>query len=242
MGLLDNQTQKQYYNNSENYGNYQFVTLDNIITAFLMSYVGESKIITKVSRTDVQFHAMRAVQELSYDVFKSVKSQEIEVPPSLKMMLPHDNVNYTKLSWGDNPGIKHPLNPTKHTSNPFKILQKENKDYDFDTTLNALVKNSDFSDSSGLILGDNPDGWGRTPFGTSVLTVDNIEVTGGELVFTHGSKAMNNFTPGQPNPKAAQVYDYFKEKNNPDQKEKAASSSNMESLSQYEDMLNKKFK
>ena len=48
----------------------------------MVAYVGEDKLISKVSRTDVQFHAMRAAQELSYDVLRSIKSQEIEVPPS----------------------------------------------------------------------------------------------------------------------------------------------------------------
>ena len=135
MGLLDNQTQKQYYNNSENYGNYQFVTLDNIITAFLMSYVGESKIITKVSRTDVQFHAMRAVQELSYDVFKSVKSQEIEVPPSLKMILPQDYVNYVKLVRIGTDGVERTLYPTRKTSNPFAIKQDADGTYQYNDTV-----------------------------------------------------------------------------------------------------------
>jgi hypothetical protein len=65
MGLLDNQTQSQYYGNTSNYGNYQFVSLENIINAFMVIHVGEGKIISKVSRTDVQFHAMRAIQELS---------------------------------------------------------------------------------------------------------------------------------------------------------------------------------
>ena len=64
MGLLDNQIQSQYYSGN-NFGDYQFTTLDNIINAFMFTYVGESKIINKVNRTDVQFHAMRAVQELS---------------------------------------------------------------------------------------------------------------------------------------------------------------------------------
>ena len=44
MGLLDNQTQNQYYTGS-NLGNYQFTSLDNIISAFMITYVGESKII-----------------------------------------------------------------------------------------------------------------------------------------------------------------------------------------------------
>ena len=92
MGLLDGTTQSSYYNsnNSSNYGNYQFVTLENIINAFMYVYVGEGKIISKANRTDVQFHAMRAIQELSYDVLRSFKSQEIEVPNTLSMVLPQD--------------------------------------------------------------------------------------------------------------------------------------------------------
>ena len=113
MGLLDNQTQQAYYTGSD-LGTYQFTTLDNIITAFIISYVGESKLINKINRTDVQFHAMRAVQELSYDVFRSVKSQEIEIPATLTMVLPQDYVNYVKLVRVDSNGIKITIKTFSH--------------------------------------------------------------------------------------------------------------------------------
>ena len=124
MGLLG-QNQSTYYNsgNSANYGNYQFVTLDSIISAFTVAYVGEDKIIPKVDRTDIQFHAMRAIQELTYDVFRSVKSQEIEVPNTLTMILPHDYVNYTKVVTVGSDGIEKNIYPTGKTSNPFAISQ-----------------------------------------------------------------------------------------------------------------------
>jgi len=122
MGLLDNQIQSQYYSGN-NFGDYQFTTLDNIINAFMFTYVGESKIINKVNRTDVQFHAMRAVQELSYDVFRSIKTQEVEVPATLIMPLPHDYVNYVKLSKVESDGVERVLYPTGKTSNPFAIEQ-----------------------------------------------------------------------------------------------------------------------
>ena len=91
MGLLS-QNQETYYGsgNSANYGDYQFVSLDHIVSSFMVMNVGEGKIISKVKKTDVQFHAMRAIQEFSYDIFRSVKSQEIEVPNTLKMILPQD--------------------------------------------------------------------------------------------------------------------------------------------------------
>ena len=98
MGLLDGITHKQYYQGHD-HGNYQFTSLNDIIDQFMMVYVGENKIIPKTKRLDVSFHAMRALQELSFDTFKSCKSQQIDIPPSLKMTLPHDYVNYTKVSW-----------------------------------------------------------------------------------------------------------------------------------------------
>jgi len=130
MGLLNDNTQQSYYQGSD-FGNYQFTSLHNIIDQFIIAYVGEQKVIPKISRTDVAFHAQRALQELSFDTFKSTKSQEIVIPPSLTMVLPQDYVNYVKITYTDNAGIEHIVYPVSKTSNPFKIVQDANKDYTF---------------------------------------------------------------------------------------------------------------
>tara|TARA_R110001599_G_scaffold6128_2_gene30557 strand:+ start:858 stop:2186 length:1329 start_codon:yes stop_codon:yes gene_type:complete len=122
MGLLDNQTPQAYYNGND-YGDYQFVSLADIINQFMFVYVGEDKIISKASRTDVAFHAQRALAELSFDTLKSCKAQEITVPASLQMILPQDYINYTKVSWVDSAGVKHLLYPASKTSNPTNPLQ-----------------------------------------------------------------------------------------------------------------------
>ena len=132
MGLLGSTTQASYYTGSE-FGTYQFVNLDTIINNFMYIYVGENKIINKVNRTDVQFHAMRALQELSYDVLRSFKSQEIEVPNTLKMALPQDYVNYIKLSALGSDGIERVLYPTSKTCNPFAIAQATDGTYSLST-------------------------------------------------------------------------------------------------------------
>ena len=147
MGLL-NQTQQNYYDGND-YGGYQFTSLNDIITQFIIAYVGEDKIISKIKRTDVAFHAQRAMQELSFDTFKSCKSQEITVPGTLQMTLPQDYVNYTKISWVDSAGIKHPLYPTNRTSNP---SSNPLQDSDGDFTLQAvgtLVINTNTIDLDG---------------------------------------------------------------------------------------------
>jgi hypothetical protein len=133
MGLLDSTTQQQYYQGSD-YGNYQFTSLENIINQFMVTHVGDQKIINKVSRIDVAFHAQRAMQELSFDTFKSIKAQEITVPATLQMILPQDYVNYTKISWVDSAGIKHSLYPTSKTSNPQKHQVDSNGEFLFDTS------------------------------------------------------------------------------------------------------------
>jgi len=139
MGLLDGTNQETYYGsgNAANYGNYQFVTLENIINAFMYVYVGEGKVISKVNRTDVQFHAMRAIQELTYDVLRSFKSQEIEVPNTLSMILPQDYVNYIKVVRVGTDGLERILYPASKTSDPFAITQVEGV-YQF--TDNALTE------------------------------------------------------------------------------------------------------
>ena len=141
--------QRNYYQGHDDqpHGSYQFITLKDIVTNFMISYIGEDKIIPKMRRIDVAFHAKRALQELSFDTLKSFKSQQIELPPSLQMILPHDYVNYTKISWVDSKGIKHPIYQTRHTNNPFHIRQDDDKNYWMESGANLIV-NGDFSSTS----------------------------------------------------------------------------------------------
>ena len=188
MGLLE-QSQRSYYEDFSDYGNYQFTSLEDIINYFMVVYVGEGKTISKINRTDVAFHAQRAMQELSFDTFKSIKSQEIELPPSLTMILPHDYVNYTKLSWSDSAGIKHPLYPTKDTSNPFKIKQEDNGGYDFTISVDSVFLNGDFSEEIKETGNEVETAWKRTtPTGavyTSTPTGQMVKVNNGRLEFIH---------------------------------------------------------
>ena len=132
---------------------YQFTTLKDIINNFVIAYTGEDKIIPKANRTDIQFHGMRALQELSFDTFKSTKSQEIEIPSSLKMILPQDYVNYIKLTFKDGSGIEHPLYPAIKTSDPSAIKQNTDGTYSFD------INDDGFNDTTNLINPDNSDTW-----------------------------------------------------------------------------------
>ena len=127
MGLLTG-TERGYYN-GDDFGGYQFTSLNVIINNFMATYIGEDRILPKAKRLDVAFYAQRALAELSFDTFKSCKAQEIEVSPSLTMPLPRDYVNYVKLSWSDSAGIEHIIYPTSKTSNPRALEQTSTGDY-----------------------------------------------------------------------------------------------------------------
>lgn len=111
----------------ENYGTYQYVKLSDIIDNYMVGYVGDGKIIQTAKKSDILFFAKRSLQEFSYDTLKSIKSQELTIPPSLSLVIPQDYVNYVSISWIDNHGVKRPLYPNNNlTTNPYsKLLQDE---------------------------------------------------------------------------------------------------------------------
>lgn len=149
-------------------GSYQSIKLNDIVNNFIISYVGEEKIIAKVSRTDIAFHAQRAVQELNYDTLRSEKSQEIEVPATLTMKLPHDYVNYTKVCWVDNNGIEKIMYPIKQTGNPSALLQDSDYNYIFDS-------------NGQLTLAENSESWKKYRANVLNSSINNDDSKDSEL-------------------------------------------------------------
>jgi len=147
MGLITKNNEQYYLGpdgvwNSldENYGNYQFTSIKDIISNFMVAYVGQDKLITKIKRTDVAFHAQRGLQELHFDTLPSERSIEIEIGPLLNFILPQDYVNYIKLTWTDVNGIERIIYPTRNTSDPLPYLQDHNYEYIFDEQNREIVK------------------------------------------------------------------------------------------------------
>ena len=101
MAYID---QRKYYTNDgnnptdSNWGSYQYVSLDDIVTNFLLMYDGNHSLVNNENRYKILFHAKRGIQELNYDAFKEIKSLELTVFDDLKFVLPSDYVNWVKLS------------------------------------------------------------------------------------------------------------------------------------------------
>ena len=134
-----------YYATPSSYGNYQFITLSDIVINFNATYVGEGKILANTLEGDINYHAHRALQELSYDTLKSCKAIEITLPPSLIMILPNDYINYTKITWSDANGIERIIYPTSKTSNPDSIQQDPDGNYLYDSITAPTLSQNEFN-------------------------------------------------------------------------------------------------
>jgi len=56
-----------------------FISLNNVINNFLISYTGPGKLIPDAVRTEVIFHARRCLQEFAYETIKSQFTEETGV-------------------------------------------------------------------------------------------------------------------------------------------------------------------
>ena len=140
-------TLESYYNDSTEWGNYQFVLMKDIINNFMAFYVGDGKVLDSVSRYDVIFHAKRGLQELHYDALRDIVALELDVPDDLQLELPRDFVRLTRLSWVDKQGRQHDILNDHKSSMPTAYLQDSDANIIFDddgnpTTAISTVANN----------------------------------------------------------------------------------------------------
>jgi hypothetical protein len=122
MGILKQQY-GPYYDIGGDHGGYKQLSLEEVIQSFNAAYVGRGKICEDVLINDITYHAIRGLQELSYDTLRSEKDWELIVPSTLVVVLPIDYVNYVKIAWTDGGGVERIIYPTGKASNPLDITE-----------------------------------------------------------------------------------------------------------------------
>jgi hypothetical protein len=133
----------QYYENSgsvpedENWGSYQYVSLQDIVKNFQLMYAGNHSLINNEERYRILFHAKRSIQELNYDAFKEIKVLELTVGSSLRFILPSDYVNWVRISLLLN-GVLRPMTENIQVLSSRAYLQDNNANILFDQNGNVL--------------------------------------------------------------------------------------------------------
>ena len=144
-------TDYQYYENGivppgsvqseENWGSYQFVSLEDIVNNFMLMYQGNNEIINNINRYQVLFHAKRGIQELNYDAMKEIKILELKVCDQLRFVLPPDYVSWVRINLEEN-GMLYPLTENIQTNWSGAYLQDNNCRILFDID-GAVLKPAD---------------------------------------------------------------------------------------------------
>ena len=135
-------TDQQYYQNSANWGSYQYVTLDELVNNYMLINVGDDQLISNIRRYKALFYAKEAVKEMSFDTSREARSIEYIVGSDLKMILPHDYVNYVKLSLEIN-GILLPMSESLSRISTPAYVQDANNDLTFDINGNVITGQSE---------------------------------------------------------------------------------------------------
>ena len=120
-----------YYDDETRWGEYQYITLEDVINNYLMS--GDPDDYTSmVPRYRILYQARRGLREFYYDVLREIRAVRLELSPSLMVTLPPDYINYVRISWVDDKGILHPMAKNENISMAESYLQDNNYNLLFD--------------------------------------------------------------------------------------------------------------
>lgn len=112
-----------YYDDESRYGEYQYVTLTELVNNFITNMIGDDKLLSNVKRYNVLYHMKRGISELSYDALKDVRAIELEIGDTLSVPLPVDYVSYVRVSIVGDDGTLQPLAVNNKTTIAKSYLQ-----------------------------------------------------------------------------------------------------------------------
>ena len=101
-------TNLEYYNSPDEWGTYQYSSLEDVVNNYIASRNDDDYTAT-TPRTQIVLQAKNGARELYFDVMREIKAIELEISPLLNMTVPQDFVNIVRLSWVDKFGKLHPM-------------------------------------------------------------------------------------------------------------------------------------
>lgn len=126
----------EYYNDSDNFGEYQYTSLEEMVNNFMYE-IDDDSYIAQTDRNRVALFGKKGVRELYYDVVNEVIAIELDLNPALTIALPHDYIQYVRISWVDTAGHLHPL----AVDNSLNLSQAylQDNDYNFLYDINGDI-------------------------------------------------------------------------------------------------------
>lgn len=152
----------KYYDNEGNsptdlnHGSYQYTSISDIVRNYMLIFVGPDKVIDNTSRSTVRFFSKEAIKELNFDALRSIKAVEMSIDNNLKMIMPHDYVNYVRISYIDGNGTLVPMIENHSLATVQAYLTDNDNNLTFDVDGNVL-----YEDGSDINMGGTGGGSGE---------------------------------------------------------------------------------
>jgi hypothetical protein len=130
----------EYYENEENQGSYQFVSLENIVNNFTQNYLGDDTLLGYIPRSKVIYQAKQGIREFTFGALKNAKVVELELGDNLDIIKPFDYVDYIRISWvNKETGKIHPMSVNRNTPLGIAHLQDNEAEILFDNDGDVLI-------------------------------------------------------------------------------------------------------
>jgi hypothetical protein len=134
---MANSTPQEYYADESNWGTYQYISLESVITELKASGV-TNEYLEFVPRADLVRVGKLAIREFSLDVSNQIKAIELEIGETLNLVLPTDYINYVRVSYIDEDGELRPISQSDDLLIAKSYLQDNDANITFDESGNIL--------------------------------------------------------------------------------------------------------
>lgn len=139
-------TDLEYINDPDLHGNYQYVSLEEVVESMVQDSLDEDSYLKNTPRFKIIKAALEGIRKL-VDTANDVKGFEITVPDNLQVVVPMDFVNWVRVSLVVFDPITrgfmmHPLNENRNINTAIGYLQDHKGDLLFDHEGNILTADS----------------------------------------------------------------------------------------------------
>lgn len=135
-------TAQEYYEDDSLHGNYQYVSLKDIIDAMEMESQDDDSYLKNTKRSTFLTHAKAGIKELNKSAANDILAVEITVGTDLTVVLPQDYVNYVRVSLVTDNYKLVPLNINRNMSIAIGYLQDHEYEILFDNEGGILTSDA----------------------------------------------------------------------------------------------------
>jgi len=140
--MINGKTSEQYYDsgNSENYGDYAFVGIEQLVNSFMGSYSGDDTLLGYIPRHKAVKKLKEQIRELTFTTLHQPKVVELDLGDNLDIIKPQDYVDYIRISYVDKVnGRIMPMSENRHTPLGVAYLQDQDANILFDDQGDVLI-------------------------------------------------------------------------------------------------------